>query len=279
MNLSPTLDIQLAAPLTIITGHYGVGKTNFALNLVKHWRDQLGTPKHWRDQSETSNNAASFKNVEKPSEVVSATDLIPEITITLIDLDVVNPYFRSSDSADLLEAYSINLLGPSLARSTLDTPSLAPGIDDAIRRASHNNLVVLDVGGDPDGARALARYSESIEYAGYDMIYLANFNRPEVATAQKALELMRAIENQSGLKVTALVNNSHLKEYSSVDQLLRTIEPMQRLSELSLLPIKAMTAPEQLAESLIQTLETNTHEENAPIAVFPMTQIVKTPWE
>jgi hypothetical protein len=267
MKTVPLLDIELASPLTIITGHYGVGKTNFALNLVKHWHDQLSG----------KNKASQVDNVEKPSDLDDESVSVPEITITLIDLDVVNPYFRSSDSADLLKASKVNLLGPSLARSTLDTPSLAPGIDDAIRRASHSNLVVLDVGGDPDGARALARYSESIKYAGYDMIYLANFNRPEVATAQKAFELMQAIEAQSGLKVTALINNSHLKEYSSVEQLCLTIKPMQLLSELSQLPIKAMTAPEQLAESLQRALEANAG--STTFAVFPMSQIVKTPWE
>ncbi|MCL1847483.1 MAG: ParA family protein, partial [Coriobacteriia bacterium] len=81
--------------LTIITGHYGVGKTNLSLNIA---RDLCQVTSH----------------------------------VTLVDLDVVNPYFRSTDNRGVLDAYGIRVLGPVYGASNLDTPSLSPGIDDAI---------------------------------------------------------------------------------------------------------------------------------------------------
>ncbi|MCL2632268.1 MAG: hypothetical protein FWD45_04185, partial [Coriobacteriia bacterium] len=219
-----------------------VGKTNLALNLIDRW-------------------------------------LRLHKKLTLIDLDVVNPYFRSSDSAVWLEASGVKLLGPSLARSTLDTPSLAPGIDESIRSGSLDNPVLVDVGGDPDGARALSRYAESIRTQSYELIYIANFNRPEVANAASALALMQAIEAQSGLAVTGIISNTHLKEFTSVEQIMSTMPALLELSELAELPVLVITAPEELASDLKQALDTWLPGQRNSIPVLAMQQMVKTPWE
>ena len=77
------------SPITVIAGHYGVGKTNFSLNLAL---------------------AAQERGQE----------------VTLMDVDIVNPYFRSSDYTDFLESRGIRIVAPVFAQSMLDTPSL-PG--------------------------------------------------------------------------------------------------------------------------------------------------------
>ncbi|MDR2957472.1 MAG: hypothetical protein LBU61_04730 [Coriobacteriales bacterium] len=232
-------NLKQAFPLTIITGHYGVGKTNLALNLAVSWAK-------------------------------------PDLSLSLIDLDIVNPYFRSSDSAAWLATQGVTLLGPSLAGSTLDTPALAPGIDETIRQASIRNPVLIDVGGDPDGARALARYTASIIRNEYHLVYLANFNRPEVATAAQALILLQAIEAQSHLRATAIIGNSHLKDESTVEQIISTVPELLELSRISGLPIAAITAPEGLAAAIGQALAAGP---GAELAVLPLSIYVKTPWE
>ncbi|MDR3315929.1 MAG: hypothetical protein LBS98_05590, partial [Coriobacteriales bacterium] len=124
----PTMNLFSGAPhLTLITGHYGAGKTNLALNVARGLR-------------------ADYERV------------------TLIDLDIVNPYFRCSDNLGFLQAFNIDLLGPVYGTDApnLDAPSLSPGIGEAMQQASEAHAVVVDVGGDPDGARALARYEPSI---------------------------------------------------------------------------------------------------------------------
>ena len=239
-----------ASPLVIITGHYGVGKTNLSLNLVKRW-------------------------------------IRPGIALTLVDLDIVNPYFRASDSQRWLADNSVRLLGPLMAGSSLDLPSLMPGIDDAIREASPSRPVVIDVGGDPDGARALARYAPVIAGRPYQLAYVANFKRPEVATAQQSLTLMRAIEWQSSLQATAIIGNSHLKQLSSVADIIDTVPALLELSRLSGLPVAAVTVPAALADDFTLELERFLEQQadggSAPktesLAVLPIDTMVKSSWE
>ena len=76
--------------VTVICGHYGCGKTNLALNLALE---------------------AAAKG-EK---------------VTVADLDIVNPYFRSSEYGGLLEEHGVRLIAPVFAGTTLDTPHTAPG--------------------------------------------------------------------------------------------------------------------------------------------------------
>ncbi|MCL1879336.1 MAG: ParA family protein [Actinomycetia bacterium] len=235
--------------LTIITGHFGVGKTNLSLNIAERL-------------------------------VAAAVPLPPNAPpwrLTLIDLDIINPYFRSSDSSELLAEKGIRLLGPVHARSTLDTPSLTPGIDDAIRSASDSQPLLIDVGGDPDGARALARFSAAIRSMPHQLLYVANFNRPGTACPDLALELLRGIEAQSGLAVTGIIGNSHLKQLTDLDILAASIPKLRSLAELAELPVVAISAPEALAAAF--TAKLAGLWPSTPPAVLPLKQLVGTPWE
>ena len=68
-------DVSQLSGVLIVCGHYGVGKTALSLSLVK---DASRVGKH----------------------------------VTLVDLDVVNPYFRSSDQAQSLRAAGISVITP-----------------------------------------------------------------------------------------------------------------------------------------------------------------------
>ncbi len=143
----------------VILGHYGSGKTNLALNLALKLR-ALG---------------------RKPA---------------LVDLDVVNPYFRSTDYQDLIEAQGIRVLGPVFGNSNLDAPSLAPGIDTLIESATVDAPVILDVGGDPDGARALVRYVPALERAANKLVLMVvNTRRPETRSLDDNLEMLQELVN------------------------------------------------------------------------------------
>jgi hypothetical protein len=197
----------------------------------------------------------------------------------LIDLDVVNPYFRSSDSAGWLTERGVTMLGPSLARSSLDTPSLAPGINAAMTQASSERPVLIDVGGDPDGARALARFRSSIVSRPYQMVYVANFNRPEVASPDDSLAVLREIEAQSGLRATCLINNSHLKQLSSVQQTASTLAAMLALADASGLSVAAVAVPDWLAQEFSAWLASDSPPAARGLPVLPLTTLVSTPWE
>ncbi|MDR0888291.1 MAG: hypothetical protein LBM21_00135 [Coriobacteriales bacterium] len=157
--------------LNIICGHAGVGKTNFALNLA----------------------------VAAPA------------CSTIVDLDVVNPYFRTSDNAAFLNEHNVKMLGPVFGGSSGDAPSLMPGINTAIQEATRDCPVIVDVGGDPDGAKALARFKPDVlKQEDRQVIYVVNFRRPETATVDDNIMMMRMIEGVSGVSVTSIFSNTNL---------------------------------------------------------------------
>ncbi|MCL2837414.1 MAG: cobalamin biosynthesis protein CobQ, partial [Defluviitaleaceae bacterium] len=120
-----------------VTGHCGSGKTNLSLNIA------LFLKKQGRK-------------------------------VTLADLDVVNPYFRSADFKELAAGKGIHLVAPAYAGSNLDVPSLTGELD---ARLGGENTVIIDVGGDDSGAYALGRYAPRIAGQPYDLIFVVNFFR------------------------------------------------------------------------------------------------------
>ncbi|MBU2490140.1 MAG: type IV secretion system DNA-binding domain-containing protein, partial [Proteobacteria bacterium] len=159
--------------LVIVTGCYGSGKTEYAANLAAAVREQ------------------GKKTV-------------------LVDLDVVNPYFRSRDVRGLFAQKDISVVAPEGSYSHADLPMLSPRIRGTIQDASSE--VILDVGGDPMGARALAQFTPDILARGYDMRLVTNTRRPENRTVDEILSMAANIEAACGLLIGELVANSHLME-------------------------------------------------------------------
>ncbi len=222
--------------LILLTGHYGCGKTNLSINLALSLAQQN-------------------KNV------------------TVVDLDIVNPYFRISDSTNFLQSAGINMVAPVFAGTTLDTPSLGPATDRAINdAAAKKTTAIIDVGGDPDGATALGRYRKAIAKAGYQMLYVVNQRRFQTASAQEAAELLEEIERVSGLKGTFVVGNTHLKKETTADIILDAVPFAQDVAKLVELPLVFVTAPTEIAAQVDKKL-------NSDPVVFPVEMYVKTPWE
>ena len=166
--------------IVIITGHYGSGKTEFAVNYALKLKEQ-------------------FKHV------------------SIADLDIVNPYFRSREKKIMFEENGINVVDSSIKNATLELPALPAEIIGILQ--NENMRSVLDVGGDPVGARVLKRFSEQIKCKEYDLFFVINGNRPETRTMEDVIKYLRAIENSSGLKVTGLINNTHMLKSTTVDDI------------------------------------------------------------
>ena len=197
--------------LTLFAGHYGSGKTNIAVNY--------------------------------------ALQLAHEGKQTCIaDLDIVNPYFRTADSAKDLAAAGIDLISPKFANSNVDLPALPAEAYRLVEdKASYG---VMDIGGDDRGAYALGRYVPFItKENNYRMIFVANCYRPLTKTAEDALEVMREIEAACGLKFTDIVNNSHLGNFTDVATVLDSEGYITELSELSGLPVYMTTVRADLVEA------------------------------
>ena len=198
--------------LTLFAGHYGSGKTNIAVNYAL----QL---------------AREGKKV------------------CIADLDIVNPYFRTADSADVLKAAGIDLISPKFANSNVDLPALPA---EAYRLVEDKSSYgIMDIGGDDRGAYALGRYTPFIKKENnYRMIFVANCYRALTRTATDALEVMREIEAACGLRFTDIVNNSHLGNFTDVQTLLDSQPFIDQLCELSGLPLYLTTVRADLAEEV-----------------------------
>lgn len=222
-------------PFTIVTGHYGTGKTNLAINLALDLAESY-------DQ------------------------------VTVVDLDIVNPYFRSSEYAGLLDGKGVRLIAPTFAGTTLDTPSLPATIGSVF---DVPGAVIFDVGGDDVGATALGRFQHDIERLEYDMLYVVNRYRDLTTTPEEAAALLGEIEAASKLIATGVVNNSHLKSETTLDVVLDSVEFGRETARKLDLPLVCTTVPQALACELVPEGGEAGPVENA----YPVGTYVRTPWE
>lgn len=216
--------------ITVVCGHYGCGKTNLVLNLAL--------------------------------EAAAAGE-----KVTVVDMDIVNPYFRSSEYGALLEEHSVALIAPVFANTTLDTPTLPPEINRIFLPEA--GRVFIDAGGDDAGATALGGFHRELEETGYEMLYVINRFRVLSQTPEEAAALLPEIETAARLKATALVNNSHLGVETRLEHLLEGLPFAQRTAQLTGLPLLYSTAPDfALAE-----------DERLPQGFKPIRRLVQFAWE
>ncbi len=203
--------IDTSKRLTIFVGNYGSGKTELALNTA-----------------------------------IKLKKTMPKVM--LVDLDIVNPYFRSAEQKALLEAHGIEVLMPTFAMTTVDIPALPAAIMSAFeRRDTH---VIFDVGGDDVGATALGRYFPYFNREPCQMPYVINANRPLSQNSQQILRLMERIQTKSRLKISALINNSNVAEETQVSDLINGQKIIEDVAEKSNLPIGAICGMAHILDQL-----------------------------
>ena len=194
--------------IVLLSGHYGSGKTNIAVNLALQLRQT-------RER------------------------------VAIADIDIVNPYFRTRDSQAELEAAGIRLISSEFASSNVDLPALP---QDVYAITDDRSLsAVIDVGGDDRGALALGRWRDAILQEGdYEMLFVINCFRPLTATPEDAVEVMREIEIASGIPFTAVVNNSNLGDETTARDVLESGAYAANVCAISALPLKMTTVREEL---------------------------------
>ena len=198
--------------ITILCGHYGTGKTNVAVNLAL--------------------------TMAKTSEKV-----------TVADLDIVNPYFRTLDSAADFDAAGIRLICSRFANSNVDIPSLPPDLYAITDDQSHR--VVVDVGGDDSGAMVLGRLAPAITAEdSYDMWLVVNRYRPMTPDVPSTVEVMGEIEAASKLRFTGIVNNSNIGAETIPQDVLDSVAYATELAQAANLPLVATTVDARLYAEL-----------------------------
>ncbi len=211
----------------IVCGHYGAGKTNLTVNLA----------------------LAAAQSGE---------------AVSVIDMDVVNPYFRTADFQELFREAGIRLIAPIYANTNLDLPVLPPSVGAAIREKT--GRLFLDVGGDDDGAVALGGFSTLLEERGYSMLYVVNSRRELEPEPGEEAALLQRIQTASRLKVTHLVNNTNLGPETTPEVLRQSLPYLEEVSKRTGVPVLGAAAEERLAPYLEA-------EGLLPVRVY-----VKPPW-
>lgn len=203
--------------ITIVCGHYGSGKTNVALNFAFSLR------KENRD-------------------------------VVIADLDIVNPYFRTKDSIDLLEKHGIPLICSDYAGSNVDIPAL-PAQMYALTQDKTKNAV-LDIGGDDRGALALGRLApDIIGENNYEMLAVINCYRPLTADADATIEILKEIEFAAGIRFTGLVNNSNLGEETSAEDVLTSQNYAKEIADKMNLPIRFTCVSQKIYDDLAEKID------------------------
>ena len=215
-----------ARRITLFAGHYGSGKTNIALNYARM--------------------------LKRAGEKVA-----------IADLDIVNPYFRTKDSAADLQAEGIDLIVSDFANSNVDFPALpkeiyaltAPSETGAECRTPRAK-VIIDVGGDDRGALALGRYVPDIRAEGdYEMLAVVNASRPLTQTAADTVEVLREIESACALPFTGIVNNTNLGQQTTAETVLNSCAYADEIAALMKLPVRFTCAPAAIVAELKGKIE------------------------
>ena len=162
----------------VLTGNYGSGKTEIALNLAKGFAD----------------------SGEKT---------------TLVDLDIVNPYFRSGEKKEEMENAGIRVLMPTYALTTVDIPALPAEIQSVFEIPS--DRVIFDVGGDDTVAAALGRYHPAFDARRKTtlMALVVNCMRPLTQNEADIIDLAERIQNRSRMRIDMIINNTNLAEQTT----------------------------------------------------------------
>jgi len=193
--------------ITVFTGHFGSGKTEVAVNYAQQ-------------TARTGKKTA------------------------IIDLDIVNPFFRTADVKNMLESENIKVITPVYANTNVDVPSLPAEISGMFEDKSYS--VIIDVGGDDLGARAVSRYRDQIANDDYIHYFVVNTRRPMTRTPEEIISMIMEIHHSAGLKVDMLVNNANILGATTPELLAEASEILDAVSAELSIPVGFISGMEEV---------------------------------
>lgn len=219
--------------IIVIVGGFGSGKTEVSVNLAKFMK------------------ANGYKD------------------ISLVDLDLVNPYFRTREAKDELKALGIDLIAPEGGKFYADLPILLPQVRSLVENPE--GTLILDVGGDEQGTKALGSLSDIFIKGEYDMLMVLNSRRPQTSNVETSLMTMKRVEDTSRLTFTGLISNTHMIDETDMDIVMEGYDLSSQIGRQSGLPLFFVSAKRTVLETMKPA------DINAP--VLPLTRSLLKPWE
>ena len=223
--------IERKGRITAMVGNYGSGKTEIALNM-----------------------ALSLKAGGAPE-------------VMLVDLDIVNPYFRSAAQRELLTKNGVELEQPSFALTTVDIPALPASILRIFERRELQ--VILDLGGNDTGAAALGQYKPQLDREGCDLLYVINARRPLSMNADDIIDMMAEIQGRARVPICGLINNTNLQNETSARDIVEGHNVIEEVSRRTGIPVRAVCAVPALIGRLPEELRR---------IAFPVTRRMEIEW-
>lgn len=201
--------------ITIFTGNLGSGKTEIAINLAL---------KMLRAGKKTS----------------------------LVDLDIINPYFRTRLVIKKLQEMGLNVIAPGGNMVFADLPALSPAVKGVIENTEIHG--VFDIGGDDVGAAALGRYRDNLPEGQFLMLFVVNTCRPFTRSQEGIIKYLESIQSASGLKVGGLVGNSNIGLETGLDTVMEGFDTVSKTARMLGLPVYFVTVKKELEDSARQAL-------------------------
>ena len=199
----------------VLTGNYGSGKTELALNFA-------------------------FQAAEQGKRT------------ELLDLDMVNTYFRLAEHGKLTEMKEIRLVSPNFSCSGIETLSLPAEVASAFDMDW--DTVVFDVGGDAVGSTALGRYHQDfmdLEEGALEVLNVINIRRPLAGTVDRIVRLQEEMQVHSRLKISGMINNTNLAEATGYEELRDGYRLIKQVSELTGVPVLYTSGKKRMLDQFL----------------------------
>lgn len=201
--------------ILLVAGHYGSGKTEFCINLAIDLADQ-------------------------------------GIKTALVDLDIVNPYFRTREKTQFLESKGIKVYGNFYKTEiTMEIPALSAEVRTPLEDPTV--YTIIDLGGNSAGALVAIQFEKYFVEGTYEFLDVINKNRPETSTIEGAVNHFHDIEERTGLKFTGLINNTHLLRETTIEDIQKGLEFCEELSNILKVPLLFTGCPNYLYEQLLSS--------------------------
>ena len=216
--------------ITVFVGHYGTGKTEVALNYTKLLKEKYDK-------------------------------------VMILDMDVINPFYRTKDMQTEFEELGIKVIAPRFANTQIELPSISPMVYSAFDQKDYH--VVIDCGGDDQGSLALGSLARRFDNESYQVFYVINKSRPLTDTPEEAVVYMREIEAACRLKVTGIINNTNLSYETTPEIILNSLEYAKQTAELAGVPLVATSVLSEFEPIIAENTEN----------VFPIDINIKRIWD
>jgi hypothetical protein len=220
--------------IVIIVGNFGSGKTEVSVNLALH--------------------------------------LAQSHPVQIVDLDIVNPYFRCREAREEMEAHGIEVIYPKGDFHSADLPIILPEMKSTV--AGKEGYLIFDVGGDDLGARVLSSLADIMVDQPYSMLQVINTSRPFTQDVEGCLKMKEEIEAASRLKVTGVIANTHLMEETDSATIRKGIDIAGAVAKRAGLSFEFGTIDPALGEELSKELK----DMDKDLPLLPIERRMLPPW-